>query len=391
MKTKLILTILFIAIGAAAGYWMLKHQQPTDKDAQSEHAAQGHSGMGDPSKRPTPVFAGKVVQQDLAVWQSALGTVTPRNLVTVKSRIDGELMAIHFEEGQRVKKGQLLADIDPRNLQALLEQQQSQQFHDRALLNNAQLDLKRYQQLTTEDAIASQQVDTQAALVKQYQATIASDEAQINSTKLQLSYTKITAPISGKLGFRQVDPGNQIKASDANGLVTIAEITPITVIFSIPEGRLSALRQAMQQQAQLPIEAWDKNNQTRLAVGKLLTIDNQVDTTTGSIRLKAIFDNADEALYPNQFVNVRLQLSTLANALTVPQTAMLHGAQGDYVYAIDDESKVKVVTVKVIYSDANWAAVEAPLTPDTQVVTDGTDKLREGSLVKVVVKGEKTQ
>lgn len=379
MNKRWIFFLLFLLAAIGVGYTYF--YQSSTKLADQSKASQ-------PKMRPSPVFAANVSKQDIPVWLNALGTVTARNLVTVKSRIDGELMAVYFEEGQRVKKGQLLAEIDPRNLQALLEQQQSQYQRDQALLNNAQLDLKRYKQLTTEDAIASQQVDTQAALVKQYQATLASDTAQINSTKLQLSYTKITAPISGKVGFRQVDAGNQVKASDGNGLVTIAQLTPITVVFSLPENTLPDLKVALLNSPNLDIEAWDKDKKQRIATGKLLTLDNQVDSSTGSIRLKALFDNNDESLYPNQFVNIRLQLKTLTQVTTIPSTALQRGAKGDFVYVINDDNTASVVPIKILQTEGDRVAIEGKLDAGMKVVTDGSDKVKDGGQVKVITKGD---
>lgn len=379
MNKRWIFFLLFLLAALGLGYTYF--YQSSTKAADQSKASQ-------PKMRPSPVFAASVVQQDFPVWLNALGTVSARNLVTVKSRIDGELMAVHFEEGQRVKKGQLLAEIDPRNLQALLEQQQSQYQRDQALLNNAQLDLKRYKQLTTEDAIASQQVDTQAALVKQYQATLASDTAQINSTKLQLSYTKITAPISGKVGFRQVDAGNQVKTSDSNGLVTIAQLTPVTVVFSLPENTLPDLKVALRNNPNLDIEAWDKDKKQRVATGKLLTLDNQVDSSTGSIRLKALFDNNDESLYPNQFVNIRLQLKTLTQVTTIPSTALQRGAKGDFVYVINDDHTASVVSINILQTEGDRVAIEGKLDVGMKVVTDGSDKVKDGGQVKVITKGD---
>ncbi len=392
MNKKLIFVSLLSAISAITGYWYSQQQKARDGDQQikTEHTTKANAHKGDPNKRPAPVFAANVTQQDFPVWLNALGTATARNLVTVKSRIDGELMAIHFEEGQTIKKGQRLAEIDPRTLEAQLEQQQSQYQRDQALLNNAQLDLKRYQQLTQEDAIASQQVDTQAALVKQYQATLASDKAQMNSTQLQLSYTKITAPISGKIGFRHVDAGNQVKASDATGLVTIAQLSPITVIFSIPENKLTDIKQAISSTANLTIEAWDKDKKKHIATGRLLTLDNQIDSTTGSIRLKAIFDNNDEMLYPNQFVNIRLQLKKIENAITIPATALQRGAKGDFVYVINDDNTASVTPISIIQSEGDFVAVEGKLNEAMKVVTDGADKVKDGAMVKVITKGDKT-
>lgn len=379
MNKRRIFFLLFLLGVLGVGYTYF--YQSSTKLADQSKASQ-------PKMRPSPVFAANVSKQDIPVWLNALGTATARNLVTVKSRIDGELMAVYFEEGQRVKKGQLLAEIDPRNLQALLEQQQSQYQRDQALLNNAQLDLKRYKQLTTEDAIASQQVDTQAALVKQYQATLASDTAQINSTKLQLSYTKITAPISGKVGFRQVDAGNQVKASDGNGLVTIAQLTPITVVFSLPENTLPDLKVALLNNPNLDIEAWDKDKKQRIATGKLLTLDNQVDSSTGSIRLKALFDNNDESLYPNQFVNIRLQLKTLTQVTTIPSTALQRGAKGDFVYVINDDNTASVVPIKILQTEGDRVAIEGKLDAGMKVVTDGSDKFKDRGQVKVITKGD---
>ncbi len=379
MNKRRIFFLLFLLGVLGVGYTYF--YQSSTKLADQSKASQ-------PKMRPSPVFAANVSKQDIPVWLNALGTATARNLVTVKSRIDGELMAVYFEEGQRVKKGQLLAEIDPRNLQALLEQQQSQYQRDQALLNNAQLDLKRYKQLTTEDAIASQQVDTQAALVKQYQATLASDTAQINSTKLQLSYTKITAPISGKVGFRQVDAGNQVKASDGNGLVTIAQLTPITVVFSLPENTLPDLKVALLNNPNLDIEAWDKDKKQRIATGKLLTLDNQVDSSTGSIRLKALFDNNDESLYPNQFVNIRLQLKTLTQVTTIPSTALQRGAKGDFVYVINDDNTASVVPINILQTEGDRVAIEGKLDAGMKVVTDGSDKFKDRGQVKVITKGD---
>jgi multidrug efflux system membrane fusion protein len=374
------LIVLVAALAVGYGYFYKPSEKSSDQG----------SNPAQPKTRPAPVFVATVNQQDFPVWLNALGTASARNLVTVKSRIDGELMTVYFEEGQRVKKGQLLAEIDPRNLQALLEQQQSQYQRDQALLNNAQLDLKRYKQLTTEDAIASQQVDTQAALVKQYQATLASDTAQINSTKLQLSYTKITAPISGKVGFRQVDAGNQVKTSDGNGLVTIAQLTPITVIFSLPENTLPDLKVALRNNPNLDIEAWDKDKKQRVATGKLLTLDNQVDSSTGSIRLKALFDNNDESLYPNQFVNIRLQLKTLTQVTTIPSTALQRGAKGDFVYVINDDNTASVVSINILQTEGDWVAIEGKLDAGMKVVTDGSDKVKDGGQVKVIDKKERS-
>jgi multidrug efflux system membrane fusion protein len=361
-----------------------------EKDIDNSTNITNKNAMKEKADRPIPVYASQVRQGDFPVWLNALGNVSARQQVVLRSRIDGELVALHFKEGQLVKKGQLLAEIDARGLQTQLAQQRAQLAKDKSLFHNAQRDLARYNDLAADEAIAVQQRDTQAALVQQYQATIDSDIAQINNTELQLSYTKITAPLHGKIGFRQVDVGNQIKASDSNGLATIVEIDPITVVFSLPENYLTVLLTNQKKASPLTIEAWQKDNLVRLATSQNWIMDNQVDATTGSIRLKAFFDNPEQHLTPNQFVNIKVNINTLKSALIIPTNALLHGAQGDYVYQIMPDNTVQAVTVKLLETHDDQLAISASLNSGDQLVTDGNDKLRPGSKVRIIPAQDKT-
>jgi multidrug efflux system membrane fusion protein len=374
---RIVIIFILISLASAAGYWLWHQQKPKDSAAVTTTEAKTKT-------RNTPVVATKVQREDLPIWVSALGSVTPRQQVIIRSRVDGELQRITFEEGQMVQQGQLLAEIDPRQLQAQLAQQKAQLQRDQAVLLNAQLDLKRFKQLASEDAIAGQQVDTQTALVAQHQATIAADQALIDNTQLQLSYCKITAPISGRIGFRNIDAGNQIKASDSNGLATITQLNPITVVFSLAEQHLSSLQQARQQQKILSLEAWDRDFKQQIATGKLLTIDNQIDANTGSIRLKGLFQNNENTLFPNQFVNIRLRMGEYNNALTVAKEAILMGANGSYVYRINDDNVAQAVNISLVYSTATQAVISGDLSEGQRVVIEGADKLKDGASVSVI-------
>ena len=336
--------------------------------------------------RALPVIAEPVRKGNIDVYLNALGTVTPRNIVTVKPRVDGQLMKIYFEEGQLVKAGQVLADIDPRPFEVQLGQAQGQMAKDQALLANAQVDLERYKTLLSQDSIAKQQVDTQESLVRQYQATIKADQSAVDQARLQLTYAKVTAPISGRVGLRQVDPGNVVRASDTNGIVVIAQLQPISTVFPIPEDNVQRVMQRLQQGVPTVVEAWDREQKNKLATGKLITADNQIDTTTGTIKMKAEFPNDNAALFPNQFVNVRMLTQTLEDATLVPTAAIQRGSPGTFVYVVKEDSSVTVAPVKLGPQQGETTVVTSGIRPGAMVVVDGADKLREGAKVELTTR-----
>jgi multidrug efflux system membrane fusion protein len=327
----------------------------------------------------------------MRVTVTAIGTITAANTATVKAKVDGELKALHFTEGQTVKAGAVLAEIDPRAYQIALAQAQGALARDQAQLKNAQLDLERYRDLLAKDGIAKQQVDTQTALVQQLQGTVVTDQAQVDNAKLQLSYTRVVAPISGRVGLKLVDLGNIVHASDTTGLLTIAQVQPAYVVFAVPDIHLPRINARLKSGAALPVEAWDREQTHKLADGKVSSIDNAIDTTTGTIKLKAAFANADGNLFPNQFANVRLQIDTLADALAVPAAAVLRGAQGTFVYVVNRDKSVSVRRVTTGASDGDWVSVQGgspdALQPGDTVVTDGVDRLRDGAKVEVIAPG----
>lgn len=329
-----------------------------------------------------PVSTTQVRQQDMPVYLVGLGSVTPLNAVSIKSRVDGQLVQVAFKEGQHVKKGQLLAIIDPRPFEVQLSQAQAALFRDQALLRDARLNYQRFKGLLQESgAMSQQQVDTQASLVNQYEGTVRNDQAQIENAKLQLTYCHITSPIEGRIGLRLVDPGNIVHASDANPMLVVTQLQPITVIFTLPEDQLPKVAKRMRNGV-LPVEAYSRDNQTKLDTGKLLTIDNEIDQTTGTGRLKAQFNNSDGELWPNQFVNVRLLLETMKNSLVIPAAAVQRGPQGMYVYVVKPDKTVDVRPVTVAISQNNLTSVASGLSPNDTVVTDGQDKLHAGSTVE---------
>jgi multidrug efflux system membrane fusion protein len=339
---------------------------------------------GDQSGRPLPVVAAQARSGSIDVALSALGTVTPLNVVTVHTRVDGELIRVNFREGQFVKAGDLLAEIDPRPFQVQLTQAQGQLAKDQALLANAKVDLDRYRKLLAQDSISEQQVATQEALVRQDQGIVESDQGQVDNARLQLTYSKITSPISGRVGLRQIDPGNIVHASDSNGLVVITQLQPITVLFPIPEDNLPRVMKRMQTGEPVPVEVFDRAQKAKLAVGKLVTIDNQIDTMTGTVKMRAEFPNADSALFPNQFVNVRMVVETLPDATLVPSSAIQRGAPGTFVYVVKSDNTVTVSPVKLGPVQGETTAIESGITVGDNVVVDGADKLREGSKVELI-------
>jgi len=355
-----------------------------DDEGGAKSAEGRRGGPGGRGDKPTPVTLASVATSDIRVTVPALGSVVPRNQVTVRSRVDGPLLAVKFTEGQPVKAGEVLALIDPEPFKAALEQARGTLARDAALLKNAKIDLDRYRGLLAQDSIATQQVDTQAALVRQYQGTVQADEAAVKSAELQLSYTTIKAPIAGRAGLRTVDPGNIVKASDTAGLVTIAQQSPITAVFAVPEDRLPAIMQRVRDGRGLKVEAWDRDMKIRLAEGSLLAVDSLIDTTTGTVKLKAEFANRDGGLFPNQFVNVRLLLDTLTGVVAVPTAAVQQGAKGSFVYRLGEGGKVAAVPVKLGPVDGMLAAVDSGLAAGDKVVVDGLDKLKDGAQVEAI-------
>jgi len=368
---KPILIVLAVLLLAAGFLFWMGRDKPQDK------AMGGRFGAG----APMAVNAAKAEKGDVQVILNGLGTVTPLATITVQTQISGVLQQIAFKEGDMVKAGDFLAQIDPRPYQATLEQAQGALAKDQALLADAELDLKRYVKLVAQDSIASQQRDTQAALVKQYQGQIITDQGAVDSAKVNLAFCHIVSPVNGRVGLRQVDQGNYVTPAEPNGLVVITQLQPISVIFSLPEDNVLQVTRPLHAGQTLKARAFDKANSTQLAVGQLNTYDNQIDTTTGMFKLRAQFDNSDGSLFPNQFVNIHLLVDTLHDQTIVPSASIQHGAPGAFVYVVNPDSTVSVKPVKLGVTEGERQAIISGIEPDDTVVTDGVDRLRDGAKV----------
>jgi multidrug efflux system membrane fusion protein len=334
-----------------------------------------------PAARAIPVAAESARTGDIARHLDGIATVTPRATVTVRSRVDGELVAVHFVEGQHVARGELLAEIDPRPFQVQLAQAEGQLARDEALLANAKVDLARYRALAKDDAVPKQQRDTQEALVRQYDAALAVDRGQIDAAKLNLVYSRVTSPVDGRIGLRLVDPGNIVHATDEGGLAVVTQMRPMDVVFPIAEDALPAVLAKVRAGERLTVDAYDREGRTRLASGSLLTVDNTIDPATGTVRLKAEFPNDDEALFPNQFVNARLELEVHRGATLVPEAAVQRGAQGTFVWVVKPDETVEMRPITLGLTEGPDASVDAGLAPGERVVVDGAEGLRDGNRV----------
>src|SRR5712692_6705673 len=373
-----------LIVGAVAiGVWYLRGSRVASEAANSAGPAAAGKGKGGPGMGNfvVPVVVATAQRGDLTVYFNGLGTVTAFNTVTVRSRVDGQLLSVAFREGQFIHEGDLLAQVDPRPFQVQLAQAQGQLAKDQALRKDAEVNLERFKLLFKEGVIPQQQLDTQAALVGQFDGAIRSDESQIANAKLQLTYSRITAPISGRVGLRLVDAGNIVHANDANGLVVITQLQPIAVLFSLPQDQLPQVNAKLRGGVQLSVEAYDRDDTEKIATGKLLTIDNEIDPTTGTYKLKSIFDNGNNILFPNQFVNVHLLVDTKHNLIIVPAPAIQRGPQGSYVYAVGSDNAVKIRPVTIAQTTGGSIGLSNGLNAGEIVVIDGQDKLQDGSKV----------
>jgi multidrug efflux system membrane fusion protein len=380
-KSRWWVWVLLLVI-LAGGYWYFR-----GRNSQADAAAAGGKGpgggaMGAPGSFVVPVVVATATKGDLPVFLNGLGNVTAFNTVTVRSRVDGQIVKINFVEGQNVNAGEALVEIDPRPFHVQLEQAEGQLAKDQAQLRDVQVDYERFKLLFQEGVIPKQQLDTQQAQVGTFEGAIKADNATIDNAKLQIMYSHITAPISGRVGLRLVDMGNMVHATDTNGLLVITQLQPIATLFSLPQDQLPQVMARMKKGAAIVVEAYDRDNTTKLATGKLLTIDNQIDITTGTYKLKAVFDNAKNELFPNQFVNVHLLVDTKKNVVLVPTTAILRGPQGTYVFAVGADSKVKIHVVTLAEANGNITGISSGLDSGDIVVTDGQDKLQDGSKVE---------
>jgi membrane fusion protein, multidrug efflux system len=369
--------VILVILGSAGGIVWWTQTRPQTEEQRGRFA----------SGAPVPVTVATARKEDIPRAINALGTVTPFAIVTVKPQVAGPLIRVAFEEGQLVAKGDLLAEIDPRPFQHALEQARGQLARDMAQLRNAEVDLARYRTLAQQNSIARQQLDTQTALVQQYQGLVKTDQALVDNAALNLAYTRIQAPIEGRVGLRLVDAGNYVQTNDPAGIVVITQVKPITALFSVPEDNLPMIVRRLRSGALLPVTAFDRSRKAKLAVGRLTTVDNQMDVTTGTVKLKAQFDNEDEALFPNQFVNLELVVDVMAGETVIPTAAVQRGAPGIYVYLVKADNSVEVRKIELGIQDGERVTVRAGLTPGDRVVTDGVDRLKEGS--KIVLLGQR--
>ena len=373
-----------IMAGAGLWYWHSGEPQTASAPAQGKASQGGHRRGGPMGGALAPVQAATAVEQAVPRYLTGLGTVTAANTVTVRSRVNGQLLAIHFQEGQQVKAGDLLAEIDPSQFKVALAEAQGQLAKDNATLANARRDLARYQQLIKTNVASRQELDTQQSLVTQTAGTVRADEASVASAQLQLDWTRITAPIDGRVGLKQVDIGNQISTSDTTGIVVLTQTHPIDLVFTLPESDIATVVRAQKAGQPLAVEAWDRTNKQKLSAGRLLSLDNQIDTATGTIKLKARFDNQDDALFPNQFVNARLLVDTQQNAVVIPAAALQMGNEGNFVWVLNEQNKVSKHTVVPGIQNSQQVVISAGLSAGDRVVTDGIDRLTEGASVEVV-------
>ncbi len=376
-RIVVLIVLAVAAVVVVGGYYLAKSTTP----AQTGGGRFGRGGPGGPGGPPMPVGAAVAAAGDINITLNALGTVTPLRNVTVSAQISGQLLDVKFKEGQMVKQGDVLAEIDPRPYEAALMQAEGALARDQALLANSKIDLERYRTLFEQDSIAKQQLDSQQSLVHQYEGTVKSDQAQIQTAKVNLTYTKITAPVSGRVGLRLIDPGNNVQ--NGGGIIAITQLSPIDVLFTLPEDSLPPLLTKMHAGTALDVDVYDRSGQTKLATGTLASIDNQIDTATGTVKAKAEFANVDESLFPNQFVNVRVLLDVLHDATVIPTAALQRGANGLFVYIIAADRSVSVRMIKTGPTEGERVAVTSGLQVGEKVVTDGADKLREGSKVEL--------
>ncbi|HTF45261.1 MAG TPA: MdtA/MuxA family multidrug efflux RND transporter periplasmic adaptor subunit [Terriglobales bacterium] len=389
--------ILILAV-VVGGFWYYRTSRSNSQSAAGETPAKGGGGRGgrgaNTANLVVPVVVATAQRGDLPVYFNGLGTVTAFNTVTIHSRVDGQLVNVAFKEGQFVHQGDLLVEIDPRPFQVQLEQAEGQLAKDQAQRKDAEVNFERFKLLYQEGVIPKQQLDTQGAQVGQFDGAIKTDVATIDSAKLQLVYCRITAPISGRVGLRLVDVGNIVHAADATGLLVITQLQPISVIFSLPQDQLPDVNSKLRNGAQLAVDAYDRDDTSKLASGKLATIDNQIDTTTGTYKLKSIFSNDDNILFPNQFVNVHLLVDTKHNLTIVPTAAIQRGPQGTYVYVVEQQgadSKTKIQTVTIAQSTGNQVGLSQGINPGDVVVIDGADKLAEDSKVRATTVEQQQQ